>query len=318
MGVFFIHIPKTAGTSFRKGVEEFFGKGRLVYDYGGQSPETSLLCLDHVYGRKDFWGFYQTCAIKDIVMVGGHMPAGRYMPGFGVGNMLTFVREPLQRARSEYGHHVRLHGFKGTFQDFYENPRTQNRMSKMLRGVPHPALGMIGVTERYADSLTMINTLYGWNIPLRTDNPGEQHPDGQYVFTAEDEANLRRLHHHDLLLYGQCVDLFEQRWRLFQAGLPFVHAQLTEAGEQRVSGWAWWAGRGDEPVRIDVLVNGQEVGKASALGHVGHLSALSPPRGGHVGFHLPISAGPGDRIQCRVSATGQMFPAQPRVVVASP
>lgn len=317
VSTFFIHIPKTAGTSFRMGAEDFFGKGRVVYDYGRGNPETSLLCRDYLYARKDFWGFYQACARHGVALVGGHVTASRFMPGFGVARTLTFVRDPLQRAMSEYRHHVRLHGFKGGFRDFFENPRTHNRMSKMLRGVPFTALGMVGLTERYRESLAMLNARYGWNIPERTENPGERNQGAHYEFSPEDEESLRQIHHHDVVLYARCVELFDVRWRLFQAGMPFAHAHLTEATTQRIAGWAWWAGQDDDPVELEVLVNGQVAARTSALEYQAHMSQFHPPRGGHVGFRLPSGAAPGDQVQCRVAATGQMFPMRP-VQVGSP
>jgi len=38
----FVHIPKTAGTSFRQGMLEVFGRKALLFDYGPDAPETDV------------------------------------------------------------------------------------------------------------------------------------------------------------------------------------------------------------------------------------------------------------------------------------
>ena len=39
--LFFIHIPKTAGSSFRVAAEQYFGSEATYFDYGNGSKETS-------------------------------------------------------------------------------------------------------------------------------------------------------------------------------------------------------------------------------------------------------------------------------------
>src|SRR5690606_621288 len=60
--ILFIHIPKPAGTSFRKGAESFFGSQHVVYDYGGAASATSSLARQMLYGEhEDFWCFARAC-----------------------------------------------------------------------------------------------------------------------------------------------------------------------------------------------------------------------------------------------------------------
>ena len=49
----FIHIPKTAGTSFRVAAENHLGKGRTVRDYGSKAPYTSPLTESQYYTTQD-------------------------------------------------------------------------------------------------------------------------------------------------------------------------------------------------------------------------------------------------------------------------
>ena len=51
--LFFIHISKTAGSSFRVAAERYFGKEHVFYDYGPKANETNpdIRTLD--YEKRD-------------------------------------------------------------------------------------------------------------------------------------------------------------------------------------------------------------------------------------------------------------------------
>ncbi|MFC6669093.1 hypothetical protein [Marinobacterium aestuariivivens] len=280
----FVHIPKTAGTSFRLGAEQALGAQSMVYDYGAESPETSAITQKHVYQEQDFWGFYGACYESGAAIVGGHMNCNRFVAGFGVENIVTFVRDPLQRIASEYQHFVRVKNYKGTFRDFYSQSRMQNRLSRAFRDVPLYSVGFVGVTERYNDSLDMLNELSGLGIPRREENLGNGGVGRAHSFDEEELRELKAFNREDLALYRRCLDLFDQRWELFKKGQPFVHGVLTQVAANRVGGWAWWAGTSDEPVAVDIAVNGQPQGRVVARDFAAHLCRLSPPRGGMSAF----------------------------------
>ena len=58
LSLFFVHIPKTAGTSFRKACENYFGTPYSAYDYSPNSSDTSALVLDCMYRNHDFLLFF--------------------------------------------------------------------------------------------------------------------------------------------------------------------------------------------------------------------------------------------------------------------
>lgn len=315
MPLFFIHIPKTAGTSFRLGAEQWFTKSRIVYDYGKASPATSSLAQQALYAESnDFWAFRQGCERQGTAMVGGHVNVGRFVSLFGVEQAFTFLRDPLQRMASEYAHFVRHYEYKGSFHDFYSRAVMHNRQSKILHGVDVEAIGFVGLTERYAEGLEMLNVHYGIEIPQRVDNRGRQRLEVKHEISAEDKAEFLRLNKRDTRLYDQVVGLFEQRYWLFKQRKPWAHARLVEMKPQRISGWAWWEDGSDEPVSVEVWANGKHLDTVTAVELRPGLSRLLPPRGGYIGFHLPVKLKSGDKVQCRVASTGQWFPLKPRRV----
>jgi hypothetical protein len=311
--VFFTHIPKTAGTSFRLGVEEHLGQKSIIYDYGLKAKETSKLVRELMYGdASDLWCFYKECYKQEIKFFGGHVAIGRFVSGFKIGNSVTFVREPLQRVVSEFQHFVRHYGYEGTLMDFCTRPVMQNRQSKLLETVPLEGIGIIGLTERYEESIELINARFTWSVAVRADNKSHDHADNKtHQLSESEEKELRQLNQKDIALYRQCTKLFDTRYKLYQSGLRFCHARIQQSSIQNVSGWAWWEDGSDKPVEVELLLNGEPTKKTFATDLRPGLCRLYPPRGGHIGFSFPKAAKEGDKVQCRINETGQCFPSKP-------
>lgn len=317
--VFFAHIPKTAGTSFRLGVEEFLGQDSIAYDYGLKAKETSGIVRELLYGEvTDPWYFYRECHNQGIRFVGGHVGIRRFVTICRIGNSVTFVREPLMRVVSEFKHFVRHYGYEGTMMEFYSRPVMQNRQSKLLHAVPLEAIGLIGLTERYEESIELINARFSWSVAVREDNNSRDFVNSEaYQLNKSEEKELRQLNQKDIDLYRQCTELFDTRYKLYQSGLRFCHARIQQSSIQNVTGWVWWEDGSDEPVEIELLLNGEPVQKKAATDLRPGLCWLHPPRGAHVGFSFPKMAKEGDTVQCRISETGQCFPSEPISVTKS-
>lgn len=301
---FFVHIPKTAGTSFRLGAKAYLGEDRVWHDYGEKEPETAPEVVRWGYERRDVWQLWQTLCAQDVKLLGGHVRLDKYAHLAGLRHCFSFVRDPLQRLASDYHHFVRHHGYQDTFSAFYRRHDMINRQSRFLESTRIEALGFIGLTERYPESLAMLNALYGWEIPGMAKNLGHASLDHSYDVDEEDETALRALNAEDFQLYQQCQRLFDTRLALFEQGRPFVHGAIQQCVADKVVGWAWWAGD-DSPVEIDVWVNDRKVGRTLANALRPGMLRWGAPRGAFVGFHLPLEAGQGDIVDCRVTLTQQ-------------
>jgi len=171
-----IHIPKTAGTSFREALERRFGHNRVVRDYGPQADATSPLVLEHVYnatgaedGRGRLIGAMRNGPGKILM---GHFALEKYAQFFEPEKIIAFVRDPLVRICSEYLHRVKHGMFEGSLHRFFEIPAFQNQQAKMLRGLSEESF--VGVTERYNDALMRINAANDWNLPRLKKNIGRK------------------------------------------------------------------------------------------------------------------------------------------------
>ena len=313
MSLFFVHIPKTAGTSFRRGAEKYFSPERIVYDYGPNSKATSPVVNEYLHvDQPDFWQFRQ--ALDNPAMLAGHVPIRRFVYLWGAGNTVTFLREPLERIVSEYGHFVRNMRYQGSFKEFYSGQGMFNRQRRALYGVSLEAIGFIGLTERYTESLEMLNDRFSISIPEREDNKGKHRLEDQHALDEKDVVELTKLNRRDIELYQHALALFDSRYAMFKANQPWAHACLEEANTEGVNGWAWWANEQDAPLEVELWVNGELTTTVRAVEFCQDLCHLLPPRGGYVGFKLSMKLSPSDTVQCRVSATGQWFPTSPRLI----
>ncbi|SEG54935.1 sulfotransferase family 2 domain-containing protein [Marinobacterium lutimaris] len=314
--LFFIHIPKTAGTSFRKAAEDYFGFQNVCYDYSASSEETSLLVKKHIYPNEDYLGLQAGLSEFGICFLSGHVPVNKYVYLLGLRQSITFCREPIQRVISEYNHFVRHNDYEGDLPSFYRKPQFINRQSKMLQGIPLEALGFIGLTEDYEVGLSQLNSFYGMAIESRALNKGRRETDKTYQLPVEQLQEMELLNSQDITLYQRVVVLYHQRLKLSVQGLPYVHGAIQEVTSKGVRGWAWYA-QGEKAVQVEILAEGLKLATLEANELRPGLLHLSPPRQGYVGFRYNFTKplGAGVTVSVRVAETEQIL-GQQEVVVA--
>jgi len=110
-------------------------------------------------------------------------------------------------------------------------------------------MAVVGLTERYAESLLMIGDLLGIpvpaDLPRANANPQRTGPAMRYSDQLSPYviARLRELNRYDLELYAHAEELFEQHWARYQAKprrtysiAPRLRISLHWA-ESRLKGW---------------------------------------------------------------------------------
>ena len=299
----FVHIPKTAGSSFRKGIDKLFGEHASMRDYGLKSPETSDEVHRSMYPAADPWRLSAALTAGRTRMLVGHFPVMRYAGLFDARKIFTIVREPVQRVVSEYGHYVRHYEFKGSLLEFSRRAPFINRQADMLAGVPPEAIGLIGMTERYEESLSLFEHVFGFRPQRLEENTGRQDLSEPYELSADEEDELRRLNGRDLALYQRAIKIFDRRIAAFASSKPYVCGRITGVEGGIAKGWAV-SDASDDPVIVEVTVDDQAVGTASAVEFRPRLKGLGLGRGGYVGFSLPLPARSRKGIvQCRVQGS---------------
>jgi hypothetical protein len=152
----FLHIPKTAGTSFRFVLENNFG---VHHCHTGHTRSAVFSPADLRLALRVFPGL-QSLAGHNLVEPLSLPLAGPFY--------MTFLREPVSRVISHYQDTVIRGGSERSFEEsLRENARLQNLMVKSIAGGPDldkakrhlERFHFVGLTERFDLSLRMLGRL---------------------------------------------------------------------------------------------------------------------------------------------------------------
>lgn len=244
--IYFLHIPKTAGTTFNQFLEEHVDG----YDVCPAHLWHQLVTLpaEEVSSRRLIWGHFYSFLYK-------HVPDPlRYV---------VFLRDPIERALSHYGHVVKHSGHYlhrraielGTFNAFLRDPETATTVSnfqlralaldldpqaiarsitaqdlsdleleRRLETAPFDRpLGhmletaklrlqqmcFVGITERYEESIELFCRSFGWSRPeaIETHNVNASRLQ-QGELSHTDLLLLREMNQADYELYDFAYELF--------------------------------------------------------------------------------------------------------------
>ncbi|MEA1983721.1 MAG: sulfotransferase family 2 domain-containing protein, partial [Campylobacterota bacterium] len=159
----FLHIPKTAGTSFRTALQEIYSKKETLQDYGDKSSETSHIIIKEAENR----GVLIPYMIENkTAFITGHFHARKYLALLKDDvQWCTFLRDPIDRVLSEYNHLVANNTYHVSFTAFYRQHPQINRQTKLMSGLSLEEFFFIGITEEYTLSIKLFNYLTNSNIP---------------------------------------------------------------------------------------------------------------------------------------------------------
>ena len=175
-----IHIPKTAGSSFRAGLEQQLGQ-RLLTDYEDRPLSDSL---------SDRWRRLRTRVkiyrrVDDLVTkydaVHGHFIASKYGCLGDRAALCAFFRDPAERLLSQHRYWlsnpdpkntmwVKFDARKMTPAQFASLPRQKKLYRLFTGGLPVERFTFVGITEEYETSLKLFRAIFGIDIPYRRVN----------------------------------------------------------------------------------------------------------------------------------------------------
>ena len=209
--ILFVHIPKTAGTSFRIGLIETLGEKAVMKDYGEVSPETSPLITKILYnGKPDMGELWKTLNNGPYKVLSGHFSARKF-PFANQCRVITFVREPLARAVSEYFHEMRYNHLTLGIEEYLLNEERTNIQYDLLKGIGEGSI--IGVSERFLDTVKLIFFQTGiWTPYLRENiNPHRKKASATVKLVSNTcRERFYRLNAKDLELYQKAVRTLDE------------------------------------------------------------------------------------------------------------
>ncbi|OUW30353.1 MAG: hypothetical protein CBD27_01650 [Rhodospirillaceae bacterium TMED167] len=215
----FMHIPKTAGTTFRSIVDKQYGFPNVLTYYNQNSTQL----LDNLEATLQVGS-------HDYRALIGHFQYGVHAPLTRPSKYITFLRNPVERAISSYHENVKImspavRDGNGELMSFGECLREReeffaNQQTKMISGKgsmePVDASDLeraqkniqkdfmfIGISEYFDASILLLSRLIHWRpctygkLNARS-NKGRL--DGQELF------NLQKINHFDAILYKNALD----------------------------------------------------------------------------------------------------------------
>ena len=294
---YFIHIPKTAGTSFRKSLEKKFN---VISDYSPQQPVTSDLVKQYVYQERDIFRFSEELRKVHNVVLSGHMPLRKYAHFAGLENCVTILREPVARMISHYKHQVRHNNCQEDFVTFINRKTNFNTMSQLISLEDLHGIGVVGLTENYPKTLELINAK--WNTILKEQNHNiapsstDNHLHDLTDFSPYMDQ-IRELNKKDILLYQSAEVLLKNSISFFERGLPDTRAFL-EVNKARsvINGWGFAVGE-MSPISVNILINNALVKTCECREFRANLNGRGFPRKGYIGFRINQKLNVGDIIE---------------------
>lgn len=219
--IVFVHIPKTAGSSLRLGIERAKPAHEIVNDYGPEEKTTHPVYGEYFkssegikefsrhFGRKKVFSFggYTLLKAGRKVVLSGHFSPKKYIPVFPIGRFVTFFRDPIDRYLSQYNHRFRKNE-QISFEEFLENSKFHNVQSRQIGDVNWRKFGFVGTTETYEEDLERFRQFSGINVKYVEDN---RHKNELITLTPSQRALAEKVNAKDIALYEQVKKYLENK-----------------------------------------------------------------------------------------------------------
>jgi hypothetical protein len=230
-GIRFLHIPKTAGTSFTDCLARIYRGSRFTFSGDLQLDHERFFALDP--SERD-----------SIVLVTGHSPRVTGIPQVDELPVITFLRDPVERVKS-FCQHVsegkspdmleRFPPGKFDLDEFLAcgNAQLSNLQTRMLLGeegynlvqddvetLAEAALRVLaedmacfGIVEQFNRSLMLFRRKLGWQVwPVYRRLNARGH-ESLLTFNQDQLVKIRQLNVLDLLVYQQARELWQESLR---------------------------------------------------------------------------------------------------------
>jgi len=229
-----VHIPKTAGTSFRKSLKAAYGNDEVVrLDISLQTGEARL--NEKKYEANDL--------PNGTRVVHGHFsPADvlKRFPEAGGKQFITWLRDPVERVISNYyylekrlreeldeeGKNLNiLQKMQRSLPEYARDEINRNRQHKFLEGMPLEDFEFVGILEHYAEDLAELGLRLGWESveEITVNVTARKKPE----VSEEIRAEIARLNADDMALYERALHLRSRRKETPKIELVSIHVPKT-------------------------------------------------------------------------------------------
>jgi hypothetical protein len=229
-----VHIPKTAGTSFRKSLKAAYGEEEVVrLDISLQTGQVRLneeKQEERILptGTRVLHGHFRPADIWE------HYPETKDLP------FITWLRNPVERVISNYyylekrlkeeldeeGKNLNiLSKMQRSLLEYARDDINRNRQHKFLEGMPLEDFEFVGILEHYAEDLAELGRRLGWKeVEATTVNvTSGKKP----IVSEETREEIARLNGDDMALYQHALHLRTRRKETPKLELISIHVPKT-------------------------------------------------------------------------------------------
>ena|SRR5690554_1252985 len=223
-----LHMPKTAGSSFRFFLRDHF-QDAVYFDYNGSPDQLSKEELEEKleYYKASYYRFKKYYfLINKKHCIHGHFLAAKY--GFYKNDkniFITWLRDPLERLGSHYYYwqrsydalrskplHKRIIEEKWSFEKFCFSEEMHNLYSRYITDFPMENFDFIGIVEHFDDDFRyFVNKYLGMGtvqVEVRNTNPNAQE---SYFKNMSFYGELKEYHQNDYEFYNYALELRKHR-----------------------------------------------------------------------------------------------------------
>lgn len=211
-----VHLPKTAGQSFKKSLSDHFGNS-LRLDYGRPLFSPPF--------RRNLTAALGSAAVALRPFTGVRCIHGHFLPLKYAGlrlrgaRFVTWMRDPVERLASQYHYWKRTAGSGAThpvqrrmvdegwsLERFCLEPALRNLYGQFLWGFPFERFSFVGLTEHYEEDVRRFSELFlEGMVPAHAVNVNESRA-GAYVDDRDLRRRIEAFHDQDVRLYRRAVE----------------------------------------------------------------------------------------------------------------
>ncbi len=213
-----LHLPKTAGTSFVKALENHFGPA-LLKDYDDLPINTPPFERNRAALQASIHNG-EADKFDGIGCIHGHfLPLKYLLLSFRRDlRFITWLRDPVERMLSHYHFwrksydpqksaplHKRVIAENWSLERFCLGPELKNVYCQFVWGFPLVYFDFIGITEFYNEDLAYFSKVYlGTNLETYTVNVGDK-VGGKYQIDEKFRKQIETFHSGDMMLYKRAL-----------------------------------------------------------------------------------------------------------------
>lgn len=251
--LFFLHLPKTAGTTFANSLYTYFGPTGYIREILN-SPDETL---------KEFSKKLSSKKLDQINCVIGHFHFGLHTFFSGDYEYVTFFRNPVKRVLSLYYHirdrrehplHKTFHKQKISTEDFFRGFLTKEAVNDQTRRIAsaynvenishehfnkaieniNNHFSCIGLTERYDDSMIVFEKIFYQLSDLSYPSALNEQ---RTILSDKVDRNtyqiIEEYNHYDIKLYKYAEEVFKKQIDSYSGYFPKARTNFKDRCKQK-------------------------------------------------------------------------------------